>query len=44
MRVFGVNAAALADIMERLQQLVAVLESAEGSLTEVADVELEDVA
>eukprot|EP00908_Phaeocystis_cordata_P015473 Transcript_26629.p3 GENE.Transcript_26629~~Transcript_26629.p3 ORF type:complete len:210 (-),score=123.89 Transcript_26629:164-793(-) len=33
LKVFGVDVAALDDITERLQALVAVLESAEGSLT-----------
>jgi len=35
--VYGVDVAALDDITQRLQQLVDVLESAEGSLTEVPD-------
>ena len=35
LRVFGVDAYALDDIISRLQQLVDVLESAEGKLTEI---------
>ena len=35
LKVFGCDAAALKDITERLEQLVSVLESAEGSLSEV---------
>jgi len=35
--IYGVDVAALDDITQRLQQLVDVLESAEGSLTEVPD-------
>ena len=37
MRVFGVDVAALDDITARLQSLVDVLESADGSLTEVPE-------
>tara|TARA_B110001452_G_scaffold256421_1_gene249746 strand:+ start:1427 stop:1627 length:201 start_codon:yes stop_codon:yes gene_type:complete len=37
MRVFGVDVAALDDITTRLQSLVDVLESADGSLTEVPE-------
>lgn len=36
-KVFGVDAAALDDIINRLRSLVDVMESAEGSLTEVPD-------
>ena len=35
LRVYGVDNAALDDIVARLEQLVQVLESAEGSLTEI---------
>jgi len=41
--IWGVDVAALDDITGRLQQLVDVLESAEGSLTEIPD-EVEPVA
>lgn len=37
LRVYGADKAALADISSRLDQLVAVLESAEGVLTELPD-------
>lgn len=42
-QVFGVDAAALDDIISRLQALVDVMESAEGSLTEVPDEVTESV-